>query len=304
MRIGVTLGADRGRVDAVDEAVAEAREAARAGIGSVWFGQRFGADAIALAGLVGREVPEIEVGVSAVPVFGRHPVLVGSQALTAAAATGNRFRLGLAMGTAAWTERAFGLAHERPAARLAEFLTALGPLLTTGTTDHHGDLITAATPTPALVAGAKAPPVLVAAMGPRALRVSGALADGILPRLAGPRVLAERIVPTVTDAARQAGRADPAVLAIVPVTVTDRPDEARAAARERLAFYETVPAYRRILDEEGVERAGDLALVGDERAVRAGLRRYVDAGATELLIETDLDDPDTRRRTWEVVGGW
>lgn len=37
-------------------------------------------------------------------------------------------------------------------------------------------------------------PVLVAAMGPQALRVTGELADGTLPYLAGPKTLRDHIV--------------------------------------------------------------------------------------------------------------
>lgn len=88
-------------------------------------------------------------------------------------------------------------------------------------------------------------PLLVAAMGPQALRVSGELADGILPYLAGPRALAEHIVPAVTAAARNAGRPAPRIVALVHGVVTSDPDAARAAATEQLAFYEQIPSYAR-----------------------------------------------------------
>jgi alkanesulfonate monooxygenase SsuD/methylene tetrahydromethanopterin reductase-like flavin-dependent oxidoreductase (luciferase family) len=132
-------------------------------------------------------VPELQVGTSAIPVFGRHPLVVSSQALTAQAATHGRYHLGLALGTKLLTEGGFGLPFERPVARLREFLTALRQLTRTGTADFHGELLTAVTPLPARVPGAESGvPLLVAAMGPQALRASGELAVGILPHLAGP----------------------------------------------------------------------------------------------------------------------
>lgn len=128
------------------------------------------------------------MGTSAVPVFGRHPLVVSSQARTAQAATHGRYHLGLAPGTKLLTEGGFGIPFERPVARLREFLTALRQLTVTGGADFHGELITATTPVPARVPGADAGvPLLVAAMGPQTLRVSGELADGVLPYLAGPR---------------------------------------------------------------------------------------------------------------------
>ncbi|MFD6124974.1 TIGR03564 family F420-dependent LLM class oxidoreductase, partial [Streptomyces hydrogenans] len=206
MTLGVTLSSTSRQLP-LDDTVRLAREARDAGLHSAWFGQSFAWDSPTLAALVGREVPGLHVGTAALPVFGRHPLFVSGQAQTAQAATGGRYHLGLALGTRHLTETAFGLPYQRPIGLLREFLTALRPLLETGEADFHGELLTATTPYPAAVPGARPPvPVLVAAMGPQALRVSGELADGVLPFLAGPRALAEHIVPAVTAAARAAGR--------------------------------------------------------------------------------------------------
>lgn len=143
MTIGVVL-AVTGAENYVDEIVRLTRDAAAAGIQSAWFGQRLDYDSAALAGIAGREMPGLQVGTSAVPVFGRHPILVWSQAQTAPAATHGRYHLGLALGARSIVESTFGLAFERPIARLREFLTALRPLLETGKADFHGELLTAA----------------------------------------------------------------------------------------------------------------------------------------------------------------
>jgi F420-dependent oxidoreductase-like protein len=194
----------------VDETVRLTRQAAEAGLRSAWLGQRLDFDSVALAGIAGREVPGIAVGTAAVPIFGRHPIGVSSQAQTTQAATHGRYTLGLALGSKTMTETAFGLPHERPIARLREFLTALRPLLDGGTAEFHGELLTAVTPTSAAVTGAAPPvPVLVAAMGPQALRVTGELADGTLPLFVTPKVLAEHIVGVITGAAARAGRPAP-----------------------------------------------------------------------------------------------
>lgn len=195
MTVGAALNTT-GPDNQIDATVRLAEEAAAAGLRSVWFGQTFGADSPQLAAIVGRAVPGLQVGTSAIPVFGRHPLTVSSQAQTAQAATHGRYHLGLALGTKLLTEAGFGIPFERPVARLREFLTALRQLTETGSADFHGELLTATAPVPARVPGAEAGvPLLVAAMGPQALRASGELADGILPYLAGPRALAEHIVP-------------------------------------------------------------------------------------------------------------
>ncbi|MGW1775583.1 LLM class F420-dependent oxidoreductase [Streptomyces sp. NPDC002104] len=303
MTVGVTLHTT-GPENQIDATVRLAQQAARAGLRSAWFGQTFGADSPQLAAIVGREVPGLQVGTSAIPVFGRHPLIVSSQAQTAQAATHGRYHLGLALGTKLLTEGGFGIPFERPVARLREFLTALRGLTETGAADFHGELLTATTPIPARVPGAEPPvPLLVAAMGPQALRVTGELADGVLPYLAGPRALAEHIVPAVTAAAEAAGRPAPRIVALVHGVVTDDVESVRAKATEQLAFYEQIPSYARIVELSGGRRAADVAVIGDEKTVAAEVRRYRDAGATEVVFSgTDLAGDADRLRTWELLG--
>ncbi|BCM64803.1 putative monooxygenase [Streptomyces sp. EAS-AB2608] len=302
--LGMTIGLALPLQHRIDTLVQLAREAHEAGLRSAWFGQTFSYDSPSLAAIVGREVPGLHVGTSAVPVFGRHPLLLAGQAQTAQAATGGRYHLGLALGTKQLTEAGFGIPYERPIRLLREFLTALRQLVETGSADFHGELLTATTPLPATVPGAEPPvPVLVAAMGPQALRVAGALADGILPYLAGPRALAEHIVPAVTAAAEAAGRPAPRIVAFVPGVVTADPEAVRESATEALAFYERFPSYQRVIELSGGTRAADLAVIGDEEAVAAEVRRYREAGATEVVFTTtDLGGEADRRRTWKLLG--
>ncbi|WP_459750077.1 LLM class F420-dependent oxidoreductase [Streptomyces sennicomposti] len=303
MTVGATIDTT-GSPLPVEEVVRQAREARASGLTSLWFGQTFGYDSPTIAAIVGREVPDIHLGTSALPVFGRHPLLVNSQAQTVQAATGGRYHLGLALGTKLFTEGAFGLPFERPVARLREFLTALRQLTETGRSEFEGELLTARTPLPASVPGAEPRvPLLVAAMGPQALRVSGRLANGILPYLAGPRALEEHIVPALTRAAEEAGRPAPRVVAFVPGVVTSAPDRVRAAAHEALGFYQQIPSYARVIEQSGVSHPVDLAAIGDEKNLADTVRRYRDAGATQVVVSaSELGGPEDRLRTWEALG--
>ncbi|MEU0539432.1 TIGR03564 family F420-dependent LLM class oxidoreductase [Nocardia sp. NPDC005978] len=298
----MTLGIALAATDAdnyVDAIVARARTVHELGVGAVWFGQRMDYDSPLLAAVTGREVPGLQVGTSAIPVTGRHPLIVSAQAQTAQAATHGRYHLGLAVGSTL-VSGAFGVPFDRPIAVLREFLTALTGLLGNEAAGFTGEFLTATPALPTAVPGAESrTPVLVAAMGPQALRVTGELADGILPYLAGPRTLAEHIVPALTRAAAKPQR----VVAFVPAVVTADPEALRAAAVGKLAFYEGIPSYRRVIDLEGADRAVDLALIGDEEAVAAGIQRYYDAGATEVVLtSTDLGTPEDELRTWALAG--
>ncbi|AXB46455.1 TIGR03564 family F420-dependent LLM class oxidoreductase [Amycolatopsis albispora] len=303
MTLGIAIAPAAGAVNAVDDVVGQARRAAAAGVRSAWFGQVFSYDAITLATVAGRAVPEITVGVSVVPIAGRHPLLVASQAQTAQAATGGRFTLGLGLGAPAFAEPVFGVPNDRPIARLREFLTVVRSVFETGTASFEGELITAKPPMSAKVAGAEPVPVVVAAMGPQALRVTGELADGTLPLLAGPKALAGHIVPTIRAAADTAGRPAPKVIAALPALVTSDLETARRRMAEQTAFYDSIPSYQRIIELSGATKAAELAVIGDEELVAAEIRRYFDAGATEVVItQSDLAGTADQLRTWRLVG--
>jgi alkanesulfonate monooxygenase SsuD/methylene tetrahydromethanopterin reductase-like flavin-dependent oxidoreductase (luciferase family) len=100
--------------------------------------------------------------------------------------------------------------------------------------------------------------------------------------MTGPATLAEHIVPTITSAAKEAGRDAPRIVASLPVCVTNDPDAARERAAETFSIYGQLPSYRAMLDREGAAGPADVALVGDEATVRAGIERVRDAGVTDF----------------------
>ena len=190
MPTGVVLDPDRSSPNHVAAAIDQARRAYNAGVEQVWIAQQFDHDAISLAGYVGAAVPGLGVGTFVVPVNPRHPLTLASQALTAQAATGGNFSLGLGLGAHGPEQVAFGTAWPNTIGRLREHLQVLRSILGTGTVDFHGEEFTAAPQFPVTIAGGTPLPVYVAAMGPKALRVTGELADGTLPYLAGPLMVA------------------------------------------------------------------------------------------------------------------
>jgi F420-dependent oxidoreductase-like protein len=302
MTTGVLLSPNRAAANVVDDAVAQALLARDAGVRQVWLGQQLDLDAIAVAGLIGAAVPDLAVGTSVVPINPRHPLTVAAAAQTAQSAAHGRFSLGLGLGVAVLEQLTFGIPTDHAAQRLREYLTVLRAVRDTGTVDLHGTYVTAVDPKvmPVALPAATPYPILVAAMGPQALQVTGELAEGTLP-YAGPRTLAEFIVPRITAAA--AGRPAPRVFGLVSVAVTDDVDGARAVAAETMAMYDQVPSYQRVNAREGVNSVVDLALIGTAEQVAHGLGRYLDAGATDLLLMPILTGPDPLRRVCEVATG-
>jgi len=126
----------------------------------------------------------------------------------------------------------------------------------------------------------------VAALGPVMLALAGERADGTVLWMADERAVADHVVPRITKAAAQAGRPAPRVVAGIPVCLC-RPSEvdaARARANRILGEAEISPNYQRLLDYGDARDVGDLCAAGDEAAIGARLRRFADAGVTDLSV--------------------
>jgi F420-dependent oxidoreductase-like protein len=301
MATGIKLAANPDAVNVVDDVIAQARCAYELGVRQIWLAQQFDHDAIALAGLIGAAVPGLGVGTSVVPINPRHPLVVASLAQTAQAASHGNFSLGLGLGAHEPERQAFGVAWPKPIRRLREHLTVLRSVFDTGTADFHGEEFTANPEWPVKVAGGTPIPVYVAAMGPKALQVTGELADGTLPFLAGPRTIAEFIQPTIAKAAAEAGRPKPRIIAAVPVLVSDDVGAARAVAAQRLAFYEAIPSYQKVIAREGVDSVADIAAVGSLESVSRQLTSYLDAGATDVVLSPLRTEPGDSEALWHVA---
>ncbi|WP_439678725.1 TIGR03564 family F420-dependent LLM class oxidoreductase [Embleya sp. MST-111070] len=277
MRIGTLVNPERPGLDDLLDGV---QAAARAGLDSAFLPQLASWDALTVAALAGARVPGIDVGTSIVPTYPRHAIALAGQALTAHAATGGRFTLGVGPGHKPVIEGVFGHSYDRPADHIREYLTVLGPLLRGERVEHRGRTVTAvgALDTP----GAGTPDLLLAALGPRMLRVAGELADGVVVVWTGPDAIAEHIRPTVTEAAAAAGRPAPRIVVTAIVSVTADPARVLREVGQRLGFAGELPAYRAQLDRQGKKGVVETVIAGDEETVARGIRRYAEAGATEL----------------------
>ncbi|GAA2540361.1 LLM class F420-dependent oxidoreductase [Mycolicibacterium diernhoferi] len=301
MSTGIVLFPNRQADNYVDDAIAQARRAHDVGVRQIWLAQQFDHDAIGLAGLIGAAVPGLGVGTSVVPLNPRHPLVIAGQAQTAQAAAHGNFSLGIGLGSHKPEEVAFGTSWPRPVARLREYLQVLRSIFDDGEVDFHGAEFTAGPQWPVSVPGGTPIPLYVAAMGPKALQVTGELADGTLPYLAGPRTIGDFIVPTITGAAAVAGRPEPATIAFVPALVTDDVAAGREVAAQALEFYASIPSYQRVIEREGLDSPADLAAVGDAETVRKHLRRYLDAGATDVAISPLDHSQPALSLLWEVT---
>jgi F420-dependent oxidoreductase-like protein len=278
MRIGLYV-ADQGPLESQ---LARVRAAADLGLASVFFNQVTAWDALTVVALAGTAVPGIELGTAVVQTYPRHPVALAGQALTVAAAIGNRLTLGVGPSHRPIVEEVFGRSYDRPAQHVREYLTALRAEL--AGTGH------------VQVPGAQPPPVLLSALGPVMLRIAGELADGTVTVWATPATIADHIRPRIDAVA-----ANPRVVASVMAAVTADPDAVRARVAAVVGHASGFDSYRVLLDRQGQTSVAETVVAGDAETVAAAVRRYADAGTTDLLISLVGDETETAR-TLDLAG--
>jgi hypothetical protein len=115
------------------------------------------------------------------------------------------------------------------------------------------------------------------------LKLCGRLTDGTVTWMGGVTFLRDVAVPLMRGAAEDAGRAAPRFVAMVPVLLTRDEAAGRELINTAFRIYGTLPSYRATLDRGGAEVPADVAVVGDESAVEAGLAAYEAAGATDFV---------------------
>lgn len=264
-------------VAAVD---ANAKQAERDGFHSYWLAEHptGGFDALTVLALVGQSVQAMELGTAIIPTFPRHPMTLAGQALTVNGACKGPLTLGIGLSHASMMA-ALGIAFDKPIGHLRDYLSVLMPLINTGAVDFKGDFF--ASQGRFFKAPEVPPSVLVAALGPQALKVAGHRCDGTTLAWVGPKTIASHIKPRLFEAAAKAGRIEPRILATLPICVTDNERTIRDLISKNLAFYATLPSYKAMFQREGISAPGDLALVGSAAKVEDGLEALAAAGVTD-----------------------
>jgi len=310
MRIGAMVGPERGRyATKVERLRADSRWVEAAGLASIWVPQiPDDFDALTMAAIVGEVTSKVEVGTAVVPVQPRHPVALAQQALSTQAICQGRLRLGLGVSHHWVIDEMLGIPYERPALTMRAYLDVLDQAFSgPGRVDLENELfrvhnpfdITDITPTP----------VLLAALGPVMLRLAGERADGTILWMADERAIDSHVVPTITKAARTAGRPAPRIVAGIPVCCCgeDEVDLAIARTNRVLSEAEVSPNYQRLLDQGNAREVGDLLAAGSELSIEKRFRSFADVGVTDLSVRVVSigDNRDERlassQRTRECV---
>lgn len=304
MRIGLMIGPEKGHnTGKVARMINAAVAAEREGFRSIWVPQvPSDFDGLTAVALMGAATSRVELGTAVMPIQTRHPIAMAQQALSTQAVCEGRFTLGLGPSHDWIVEDMLGLSYERPAHQVRNYLGVLNVALAgPGPVDVENDGYRVHNPLD--ITDIAPTPVLLAALAPVMLRIAGEQASGTILWMADERAIGEHVVPRITKAASEAGRPAPRIVAGVPVALcaNEEVDDARARANRVLGEAEYSPNYKRLLEQGDATDIGDMLAAGDEHAVVARLRRFRDAGVTDLAVRVLPlgSDRQARLESWK-----
>ncbi|MGE3962414.1 MAG: LLM class flavin-dependent oxidoreductase [Dehalococcoidia bacterium] len=286
-----------------EEFVQQVRQAEEAGIGTAWttIGGAGGADPLTAAAAAFAATSRIRVGTAIIPTWPRHPLALASQALALHQLAPGRLRLGVGPSHEPMMTASYGVEWRTPLTHLREYLTALRSLFQTGAVDLDGSHVTAHARwrEPARIE------LLASALRPRSFALCGEIADGAISWMCPLQYLVEEAIPALAEGAAKAGRETPPLVVHVPIAVNTDRELVRDLARQQLGRYASVPFYRAMFERAGFPMGDpaapdaypdalldDLVVSGTAEEVTAGLRRYLEAGASEVLAAPLLERDD------------
>jgi alkanesulfonate monooxygenase SsuD/methylene tetrahydromethanopterin reductase-like flavin-dependent oxidoreductase (luciferase family) len=290
-----------------DAAVRHARLADELGYDSINFSHIAARDSFTMAAALAVHTERVALGTAVAPIYHRSPASMAQTAATIDDISGGRFRLGLGVGHRVTMGGWHGQEIGKPTIEMREYLAIVRAILA-GEPPPEGQRWTSnfafmgVPPRPDI-------PIYQAALSPAMLRLAGEIADGVLLWATPSDYVRDVVVPEVTAGRERAGKVLDGfeILAAVPSAVGDDRAAALDGIRTELHRYFGLPFYRAMFEAAGFAAdltaydaaAPDVAAqkltisedfiehlcaIGGEDAIRAGVERYREAGATNPIL--------------------
>ncbi len=292
--------------------------AEEAGFESMWWADRLMGwlpdgphellDPYPLLGAAAVATRSIRLGTAVSDPIRRHPGQLAQTALTIQQMSAGRLILGLGCGEIAGTTP-YGIAYDKPVGHLVEALEVLKELWADGTPArwsgaHYridGGICGLAAKTPA-------PPIWLAAHGPRTLRLTGTTADGWLPTASGPQAYGTQLaqIRAAEDAAGRRGAVEAG--AFLWLIAAESGERARQLLRTHAVralglllpqgalrttplpdgpwgdLLPTDPRMNDLVAQIDPDELAEVLPIGTPEEIAAEVIRYVEAGAEHIVL--------------------
>ena len=307
------LGAVVGMRSDPDEFGRHVRRLEEAGVGYLWAGEAYTADAVSTLGFLAAVTSTAQIGSAILPLYTRTPSVLAMTAVGLDKLSGGRFNLGLGASGPQVIEGFHGVPYDAPLARTAEIIEICRAVWRRDRLEHQGAHYQIPLPE-GRGSGLGKPlklidhpvrdriPVYVASLGPKNVEMTAAIAEGWLPLHFWPDRAAG--VWGAALAAGQARRADGLpplqIVAGGPLAIGDDVTQLRDLARPRLALYfggmgaRGRNFYNDVLKRYGFEQAAeqiqDAYLGGDRQGAAAMVPAELVAGMSLIGPEGFVRD--------------
>jgi F420-dependent oxidoreductase-like protein len=303
MAIGCFISTGR----SLQSAIERVRVAESLGYEAVYTTHIAGRESLTVLTAYAMSTSRIRLGTGVVPIYSRTPATMAQTAATIDDLSGGRLTLGLGVSHRPVVEGWHGLSIDRPVKEMREYVAIVKAILR-GEAPPAGDKwqssfhLAGLDPRPEL-------PIYVAALSPAMLRLAGEVADGVMLWLCNPSYIRDVVIPEVSSGRERAGKTLDGfdVVAAIPAAISSEVEQARSSLRRDLLPYFGLPFYRSMIERSGFGEdiaafdaaSGDveamqaaisdaflqeLAAIGDQEAVQAGVERYRRSGASSPCI--------------------
>jgi F420-dependent oxidoreductase-like protein len=289
MKLSLYVGETRD----LERSLAAIVDAERRGLHGVWLPGGLALDTLTIVALACGRTERLRLGAGIAYAWPRHPLVLAQQALTLAAASGGRFKLGIGTGHRGMMEQTFGLPWDEPVERMLEYGAILRDLLEQGQASRRGRhysveaTLWLAERTPARI--------VVGALAEQMCAAAGSFADAIMTWLAPASYLTSVVAPAARRGAEQAERPVPRIVAAVPAAFASDRRVALDGLNAAFGGMAWAPSYLGMFERAGLARPADergwteelldaVVAWGDGAGVRARVQELTDAGADEVVL--------------------
>jgi alkanesulfonate monooxygenase SsuD/methylene tetrahydromethanopterin reductase-like flavin-dependent oxidoreductase (luciferase family) len=293
--------------ESFDGAARYARLADELGYDSINFSHIAARDSFTMAAALAVLTDRVALGITVAPIYHRSPASMAQTAATVDDISGGRFRLGVGLGHRVTMGGWHGQEIGKPTVEMREYVAIVRAILA-GEPPPAGRRWTSNfafmgfEPRPGI-------PIYQAALSPAMLRLAGEIADGVVLWATPSDYVRDVVVPEVTAGRERVSRPLDGfeILAGIPSAVVGDRGAALDGIRTELHRYFGLPFYRSMFEAAGFapdlaaydaaapdREAQKLAIsehfieqlcaIGDEAAIRRGVERYREAGATHPVL--------------------
>jgi alkanesulfonate monooxygenase SsuD/methylene tetrahydromethanopterin reductase-like flavin-dependent oxidoreductase (luciferase family) len=225
------------------------------GYDSIWLTQVGSREATVVAAALALQTSKINIGTGILPIYPRTPVVMAQTVATLDELSSGRFILGIGTSHKMTIEAWHGMELRRPLKHMKEYVEALRAIFKGET--YAGEIYSTSFQFISYEPVRRELPIYISCLSPRMCRLAGEVADGAVLWMCAPGYIEKVVVPSIAEGRAKVGKSmdDFEIVAAVPISITENPEEGRNSFRRMSTVYWNLPFYRAAIEGGGYAEA-------------------------------------------------